>query len=418
MYRMDVVAGIPHAYAVALALLHLKGCGNGFVAHRISYAVNRPAVEALHCCIVFGEQHVEGFIRCRNVAVLPKLAIVPLERRRRHPLRLALHARILHHNSHAVMPVVVGRVTHDPNARMVHLHDGGNALRCAQPQHRHTCRIRHGIAVQRHHAKNVSRQRQAANLCRAAVEHVKEHALPTLDAYRFSMAKHASVDGERAVAYLVTMRHAFGKRRLHRGLTLLLELRILSCGRQNVHRHIAAAAERGLKLLERQEHLAVIPPWILFWLDINRYHLPAVLPRIQVSACAIVRVIETQSRRIWGELNPALAMCWYPWRSLLRRTVYVSRDLLTMPVQLLRNIRVVDDLDRHRLAFLKSQQRSRKLSVVSGGRNDALWRDLHRSDFDANSVVVGCSHILRWSGRNVALLRGDSTGHQGRASSE
>ena len=52
-------------------------------------------------------------------------------------LRLAVVARILHDDPHAVTAIVIREITHDPNAGMIHLDDRGNALRRSEPQHRH-----------------------------------------------------------------------------------------------------------------------------------------------------------------------------------------------------------------------------------------------------------------------------------------
>jgi hypothetical protein len=51
----------------------------------------------------------------------------------------------------------------------------------------------------------MARQRQAADLAGARVEHVKQHPLTLLDADRFALAQHFAVDTEEAVADFVAL---------------------------------------------------------------------------------------------------------------------------------------------------------------------------------------------------------------------
>jgi len=98
---------------------------------------------------------------------------------------------------------------------MSHMYNGRDPLCCAKPQHRNRSWIRNGIAVECDHFEGVTRQRQAANLGSASIQDVKQDtfALPDLD--RLAVAEHASVDGERPIAYFVAVRDTFGERRFH-----------------------------------------------------------------------------------------------------------------------------------------------------------------------------------------------------------
>src|SRR5207249_2302578 len=81
-----------------------------------------------------------------------------------------------------------------------------------------------------------------------------------------------------------------------------------------------------------------------------------------------------------------LALRRNKWRSLLGGSVHVGTDLLTMPMQLLWRIGVVERVHRDLLTFLEPKQWPRELSVVRGDGNDSLRRDLNRRCFDAQCV--------------------------------
>jgi hypothetical protein len=68
-----------------------------------------------------------------------------------------------------VPAIIIGEIAHDPDARMIHFHNGGDTFRRSQPQDRHLRRVRHGIAIERDDLKRVARQCQAANLGSAFV---------------------------------------------------------------------------------------------------------------------------------------------------------------------------------------------------------------------------------------------------------
>src|SRR5207247_11478804 len=60
---MDVITGVGHSNAVKRALLQVKGGRDHFAVHRMSQAIDRPAVEAFVGSVLFGESHIERRIR-------------------------------------------------------------------------------------------------------------------------------------------------------------------------------------------------------------------------------------------------------------------------------------------------------------------------------------------------------------------
>src|ERR1019366_1102172 len=72
--------------------------------------------------------------------------------------------------------------------------------------------------------------------------------LALLDAYRLAMTQNSPIDGEGIVADFVSVRHALGERGFHLPLAGILERGDRLRWREEVHRHITAATQRGLKL--------------------------------------------------------------------------------------------------------------------------------------------------------------------------
>ena len=72
--------------------------------------------------------------------------------------------------------------------------------------------------------------------------------LALLDAYRLAMTQHSPIDGEGIVADLVSVRHTLGERGFHLAPAGVLERGDRLRWREEVHRHITASTQRGLKL--------------------------------------------------------------------------------------------------------------------------------------------------------------------------
>ena len=122
--------------------------------------------------------------------------------------------------------------------------------------------------------------------------------------------------------------------------------------RQEIHRHVAATAQGRLELLQRKEDFAVVIARMLLRLDVNRPHQAAILPCGEIRPGTNVRVIEAKARWPRLEGDAAAAVRWDEWRALFGCSVYFGRHELSMPVQLLRRVRVVMDLDRDCSALL------------------------------------------------------------------
>src|ERR1700687_3911098 len=137
---------------------------------------------------------------------------------------------------------------------------------------------------------------------------MKQDSFSPLDADRFSVSEHASVDREGPVADFIAMRHTLGKRGFHGGLALFFECLHLGWRSQEILRHVSAAAESWLKLLEHEKHLAIISTRLVRGLNVHGPNFATVLSSGEVRTRAVMRVIEAEARWPRCENDPPLAM--------------------------------------------------------------------------------------------------------------
>jgi hypothetical protein len=283
--------------------------------------------------------------------------------------------------------VVVIEIAENPNAGMIHFYGGGNAFCGAEPQHRNSSGIGDRIAVEGHDLEGVTGKRQTANLRGAAIENVKQDALALFDANGFAVPEHPAVNGEGFVADFETLGHAFGERGFHRRFPGIFEGLYFAGGREEVHVHIAAAAELRVEFLQYQKHFAIEIPGRRFWLDVHRPDLAAVLPGGEIGARAIVGVIEAKTRGIGSEGDAALAIRGNEGSAFLGGAIDFVGDALAVPMKLFGRVGFVEDVDGDGLAFFETQQRAGKDTIVGSRGNDALGRDFEGGVANVQGVV-------------------------------
>src|ERR1019366_2271159 len=91
--------------------------------------------------------------------------------------------------------------------------------------------------------------------------------------------------------------------------------------------------------------------------------------------------------RGWNERNPPAAMRSDKGRTLFGGTIDIRGKKLSVPVQLLGHVSLVVDVYSNLLAFLKTKQRSRELTVVGRRRNDAIRGQFHRRHGDGQGII-------------------------------
>src|SRR5271165_2716561 len=143
---------------------------------------------------------------------------------------------------------------------------------------------------------------------------------------------------------------------------------------------------------------------MLLRLNVNRSHQPAILARRQIRPGAHVRVIKAKARRLLHKGDASAPVGRDERRALFGCSIDICGDELSVPMELLRRVRLVVDLNRYSLPFLEAQQRSRKLSVVSGDRDDPVWREFDGRSSNRQSVVNRAAADL--SSRSILLSRG------------
>src|SRR6266478_26121 len=236
----------------------------------------------------------------------------------------------------------------------------------------------------------MSWQGDAANFGRAAVQDVKEHTLALSHAHRFAVAQHATVDGEIAIAHFIAVQHPLRERGFHRGLTSRFKYFDARSGSQKIHRHVAALAERWFELFEDEKHLPVVASRLVSRFYVNRSNLATVLSSVKLGTCPIARVIEAKTGGTRSEHNPSHPVRRDERCPFFRRAIHIRGNELSMPMQLLRGVRIVVYFHRNRLAIFEAQQRSWELTVVRDCRHNAFRCDLDRRCGDSQGIV-------RWS---------------------
>ncbi len=295
---------------------------------------------------------------------------------------------------------------------MIHLDDGGDAFGRSQPQTWHGDGLRDRIAIERDDGERVPGQGQTADFRGAAVQDVEQHALALLHSDGLAASEHLPIDGEGAIANFKAVWHAFGERCIHGTLARFFQFFYRRGGREEIHGHVAASAQRGLELFQREKNLSVVGARIVPRLDVNGPHQTGILTGVQVGPRAHMSVVKAVARRPGSKRDPAASVRRDVGRPFFGRTVDVGGEELAMPVQLFGNVGPVVDFDGDRFAFLESQQRAGELTVVGSRGNNPIRSQFHRFDGDVQGVIRGGR--LRWRYRLFAAERTGNAGKRAR----
>src|SRR5208282_6542587 len=99
----------------------------------------------------------------------------------------ALMPGIFDDHAHAMPPVVIREIAHDPHARMVHFDQRGEALGSSEPKDRHVRLRCNGIAVERHYPEAMPGQSETADLGRARIEDMEQNPFAHLHSDRLTV---------------------------------------------------------------------------------------------------------------------------------------------------------------------------------------------------------------------------------------
>ncbi|HEX7090888.1 MAG TPA: hypothetical protein VF192_12180, partial [Longimicrobiales bacterium] len=273
---------------------------------------------------------------------------------RRDPAGLAAGAGILDHDAHAVAAVIVPRRAQDPDARVVHCHDGINAFRHAQGQHADAAGSGDRIAVQRDDLELVAGECELDVLRGARVQDAEHDALAAPDAHGLAVTERLPVDREGAVTDLEAVRPRIPRWRLHRAarpdIVWLLHL---------------LRPEEGLPLVRRQEDLAVVAPRLVRGLDEDEAELARVHPAMQVGPGERMRVHPARAGRPGREDVATCPVGRHGRCALLGGPIDLRRHELAVPVHQLGRIRLVDQLDNDRAPLAQPYDRRWNTPVVA-----------------------------------------------------
>jgi len=99
-------------------------------------------------------------------------------------------------------------------------------------------------------------------------------------------------------------------------------------------------------------------------------------------------VIETNPCRLEDKGDLAHTLGWHEWRAFLRSSVDLARYSLSMPVDQLRCIRIIINVDYDSLPFLEAHERPRELAIVFAAMHSYV-RKMPSDD--------GCDHAGRYA---------------------
>ncbi len=163
--------------------------------------------------------------------------------------------------------------------------------------------------------------------------------------------------------------------------------------------HVAALAERGLKLLQGKKDFAVVAARIVLRFDIDRADQATVLAAAQVRPGTHVGVVKAEPGGAGYERNSLAAVGRNERGPFLRRAIHIRRNRLPVPMKLLRDIRVVMHVHRNPYTLAKAKQRTGELTVISRHRNDAFGSQFNWLGGNGESVIGLCFGLLIGVGR-------------------
>ncbi len=174
--------------------------------------------------------------------------VVPEDARLRDPLRRPVLAGVFDDDAQTALAGGVIGGSQYPHARLIHFHDGIDALARSQGQHLDRLRVRDRIAIQGQHMELMAGQGDGAVLHGAGVQQMHQHAAARPHADRFSGPQRLVVDR-------VELAHDFKPVRAGVQLCRLLGLRSRRVLVVHVHELIGIEM---FPVAQREKHLLVI----------------------------------------------------------------------------------------------------------------------------------------------------------------
>jgi hypothetical protein len=98
-------------------------------------------------------------------------------------------------------------------------------------------------------------------------------------------------------------------------------------------------------------------------------------------------VIPARACRLGREFHTKVAVRRHKRAAFFLGTVSLDRNEHAVPVDELRRVGVVEDVDGDRLALFHTQQRPGNLAVIADGLDGLAWRDLVGDRPDADGVI-------------------------------
>src|SRR5580658_1302139 len=180
---------------------------------------------------------------------------------------------------------------------------------------------------------------------RAGVQYAKQHLLPFADTDWFAVTESVAIDGKNVVSGF-------------------------QCS------FAGGVTQVGFPAMKAEQSFRVVASAVAFRLDTEHSKLSGEGGAIQIPACGDVRVVPAGTGGTNDEGISLRGVRRNERRALLRRSINFGCNEETVPMNQLRFLCVIEDVDGHFLAFAKTENRARDGTVVADGLDDFVWSDL------------------------------------------
>ena len=398
---VGVVGAVAEDEAVACAWFE-----DELIRVRVGFAVDEPGVEFAGASGEFFEGHVDGLVggTCGlSDSGGAEECVVPRVFGGGDPLGLAVLVLVLDDEAEAGAADLFVGGSEDPDAGVVHLDDGVDALAGAEEDGFDGLGGGDGVAIEGDDLKLVAGEGDAAVLDGAGVEEVEEDALAGFDAEGFAGAEGFVVNGVGHGADFEAIGGGVeGGGLLGLGAVAGVVVIVLHVGH-----------EEGLPVAEGEEVLLIVAAGIGGGVDVDEAELAGVGTFVEVGVGHGVGVVPAGAEGFGRELVAAVAAGWDEGGAFFFDSVDVGGDQHAVPVDQLGGVGVVDDVDGEGPALFHPQDWPGGCSVVADGGEDAVGGELDGDGLDAQGEVgFGGGGGLRCGGGHLHLGEGRSGGEE------
>ncbi len=209
---------------------------------------------------------------------------------------------------------------------------------------------------------------------------MEEHALAFLHAHGFALSQLRSVDRVVLVGDVPAILRLLGRRNLHVRIFAVLghqapPLHVAFLVFLHFFRIVDFGDDVWFPLVRREKHFLIVGARIPAWFYVDEGMLSAEHAAREIVACGRLAVKPPRARRLRRENLPDVAMRGHGGAALLGGAIEIQGNVETVPVDVLRPIEQVVDIDGRRFALAQMQHGAGNRSVVGGSADKAPLGD-------------------------------------------